>query len=159
MPIFGIAQGFQPIAGYNYGAKRIPKIIEVTKLAIISSTSIILLSIILSEFFTTLILKLFSKDPLLISSGAKVLRIMIFALPLVGFQAIGTTLFQALEKALPAIILSMSRQILILIPLVLILPKYYGIMGVWISEPIADIASAVITYFFYRNLMNKLKNM
>lgn len=159
MPVFGIAQGFQPIAGYNFGAKRFPKIIEVTKLAIISSTAIITFSIILSELFPTAILKLFSKDPLLISSGAKVLRIMIFALPVVGFQAIGTTLFQALGKALPAIILSMSRQILILIPLILILPRYYGVMGVWISNPISDIASAILTFFFYKNLIKQLKKL
>ncbi len=159
MPVFGIAQGFQPIAGYNFGAKRFPKIIEVTKLAIISSTAIITFSIILSELFPTAILKLFSKDPLLISSGAKVLRIMIFALPVVGFQAIGTTLFQALGKALPAIILSMSRQILILIPLILILPRYYGVMGVWVSNPISDTASAILTFFFYKNLIKQLKKL
>ncbi len=159
MPIFGIAQGFQPIAGYNFGAKRISKIIEVTKLAIISSTAIITFSIILSELFPTAILRLFSKDPALISSGTTVLRIMIFALPVVGFQVIGTTLFQALGKAVPAIILSMSRQILLLIPLVLILPRYFGVAGVWYSDPIADVASAIITYFFYRNLMKELKRI
>jgi len=159
MPIFGIAQGFQPIAGYNFGANRIPKIIEVTKIAVISSTVVITFSIIISEIFPEVILSLFSKDPILISSGAAVLRIMIAALPIVGFQVIGTTLFQALGKAFPAIILSMSRQILILIPLVLILPRFYGVMGIWYSDPIADIASAIITFLFFKNLMNQLQNL
>ena len=159
MPIFGIAQGYQPIAGYNFGAKRIPKIIEATKLAVLSSSIVITISIILSELFPKIILSLFSKDPVLIASGVKVLRIMIVALPVVGFQVIGSTLFQALGKAVPAIILSMSRQILILIPLILILPRLYGVMGVWVSDPIADVASAILTYFFFKNLMHQLKKM
>jgi len=157
MPIFGIAQGFQPIAGYNYGARKIDKIIDVTKIAIISTTLIISLTVLLTELFPSTILQLFSNDHRLIFAGSNALRIMVVALPLVGFQVIGSTLFQALGKAKPALILTMSRQILLLIPLILILPRYFGITGIWIAGPIADILSAIITYFFYNSLMKKLK--
>ncbi|MCK4957590.1 MAG: MATE family efflux transporter [Candidatus Cloacimonetes bacterium] len=157
MPIFGIAQGMQPILGYNYGARNYDNAGKVIKLAILHATAIGISGLIILYLFTAQIFSLFSNDSVLISKGIEAMRIVILALPFVGFQIIGATSFQALGKAVPALILSLARQVIILIPLLLIFSKVFGLNGIWASMPVADTLAALITFVFFVNLMRKLQ--
>lgn len=156
MPLFGIAQGLQPIVGFNYGAKKSIRIKQAIKLALIITTSLASIGFIISQSIPELIMKIFNDDPQLTQDGAVVLRIAVAMLPLVGLQIVGSTIFQSIGKALPALILSLSRQVLFFIPLVLILPRFIGIMGIWISFPLADLSSAIVTGIM---LKKELKNI
>ncbi len=159
MPMFGVIQGMQPIAGYNYGAKKMDRVKEVVKLSIIITTIFATFSTILGELFPEKIIALFDKDPNLISNGKIAMRYVIAMLPVVGVQIVGASLFQSLGKAMPSLILSMSRQVLFLIPLVLILPRIFnlGLTGIWVAFPIADFFSMLITVFLLKKEMRLLK--
>jgi len=137
-PIMGIAQGLQPVAGFNYGAKRFDKMKKSVVLATIASTAIAVSGTLLLTLFPGACLRLFSDDSELINQGRVALRYIILAFPLVGFQVMGATLFQATGKVAQTLILTLARQLLLLIPLVLILPRFFHIKGVWIAFPIAD---------------------
>jgi len=155
MPIFGIAQGFQPIAGFNYGAKLYKKTKKAIKYAIFGATGMSILGFLILIIFPATLMKIFTKDPNLISEGTYSLRLIVIALPVVGFQIIGATTFQAIGKALPSLLLSMSRQILFLIPLLLILPKFFHLLGIWIAFPIADSLSALITFVMLKKQLRE----
>ncbi|MDW7670413.1 MAG: MATE family efflux transporter [Bacillota bacterium] len=159
MPMFGMVQGMQPIAGYNYGAQRMDRVKEVVKIAIIGTTLFATVSTLFGELFPGIIIRLFNDDPELIKNGILALRIVIAMIPVVGVQIIGAALFQAVGKALPALVLTLSRQILFLIPLVLILPRIgdLGLLGIWISFPIADFLSTVFTSFWMRKEMKLME--
>lgn len=144
-PILGIAQGLQPIAGYNYGAKNYEKTRESVKLAMLVSTIIGVTGSFIFFVFPEKFLGIFSADLELIRHGTPALRLMIIAFPTVGFQVMGATLFQATGKAVQNFVLTLSRQILFLIPLVFILPQFFQETGIWISFPIADTFSAILT--------------
>ncbi len=152
MPIFGIYQGFQPIAGYNYGAKQHSRVKESLKLAILWASVISVVGSALLMIFPGQIMSIFggNKEELapLLEMGIPALRIIVMLMPLVGFQIVSASLFQALGKALPAMILTLSRQVIFIIPLILILPRIFGINGVWIAFPISDLLSAVITLIY-----------
>lgn len=145
MPIFGLVQGLQPIIGFNYGAKNMPRVIEAVKKGALTATALSTAAFLILMLAPETILSMFSRDPELISEGAVILRIMVIFMPFVGFQMVGGSLFQALGKAFPALVLTLSRQILILIPLLFILPRLYGLTGLWCAFPIADFASAILT--------------
>lgn len=145
MPIFGISQGVQPILGYNYGAKNYKRVLEVMKLGIYAATLISVLGFVIVQLFATQIIRLFNDNPELIATGATGLRISLVMLPIIGFQIIGANYFQAAGKAGYAIFLSMSRQVIILIPAITILPRFFGLEGVWAAMPSADIVSALLT--------------
>lgn len=159
MPMFGIVQGMQPIAGYNYGAGRMDRVKEVVKISIIGTTIFATASTIFGELFPGTIIRLFNDDPELIKNGTLALRIVIAMIPVVGVQIIGAALFQSVGKALPAMVLTLSRQILFLIPLVLILPRIgnLGLLGIWISFPIADLLSTVFTSLWMRKEMKQME--
>jgi len=159
MPIFGIAQGLQPIVGYNYGAKKPAKILKALKIGLIYSSIVSTAGLLLIQLFPHFFITIFSADEELIMIGSKALRMMTLAIPIVGFQIIGATMFQALGKALPALFLSMSREILLLIPLVILLPNFWGVTGVWAASPISDVASALLSFILLYKLVNKLKTM
>ncbi|MGM0378429.1 MAG: MATE family efflux transporter [Bacillota bacterium] len=155
MPMFGIVQGFQPIASFNYGAKKYDRVIKVIKLSIKTLIIYSTIGFIGIQLFPEFIIKLFNNDKQLISIGKDALRIITLAIPLVGIQIITGSLFQSLGRALNALIVSMSRQTLFLIPLVLILPKVnnLGLKGIFIAFPIADILSIILSgYLLYREI-------
>ena len=157
MPAIGIAQGMQPILGYSYGAGSYHRAREVIlKSALIATVFSSLLALVFFIFPKTVI-SIFTHDPALLEMGPHALRLMTFALCVIGFQMIGGTLFQAIGKALPSFILNTSRQILILIPVLYFLPKYIGIDGVWLAFPIADILSTFITVLVVIPQMKSLK--
>jgi len=156
MPIFGLSQGLQPIIGYNYGAKNYARVIKALKIAIYAATIFSATGFLFIQLFDEQIIMLFNDNPELISIGSHGMRIYLCMLPIIGFQIIGGNYFQAVGKAGYAIVLSMSRQVIILIPLVLILPGMLGLNGAWLASPIADFISATLTGVFLFREIRKL---
>lgn len=159
MPLFGITQGFQPIAGYNYGAGNSKRVKESVWVSMKVSTIIAVAAFCLLFFLPEFFMSLFSGDEQLISVGVGVLQVIILLIPLISFQIIGATYFQAIGKAFPSFILGMSRQFIFLIPLVLILPEFMGIQGVIVAFPIADLASTILTTVWLLIEMKALKHL
>jgi putative MATE family efflux protein len=148
MPLMGISQGLQPIVGYNYGAGKSERVSEVLKKAIFFSTLIAVFSFLLLMFFPGFFLNLFSPDKDLKAIGQPALRIIIMALPLFGLQIVGTMYFLAVGKAVPAMFLGLSRQVIFLIPFILLFPLFFGLKGVWISFPVADTLASLVTVLY-----------
>ncbi len=157
MPIFGMNQGLQPIIGYNYGAKKIHRVKEVLKVAIIITTLIGFCFSLFALLFTRQLLSIFTTEPDLLNIAEMALRIIISSMFLLGLQTCGTTYFQALGNSVASILLGMSRQFILLIPLVLLLPSFLGLMGVWLAFPLADILASIITLIWLINNIKKLK--
>lgn len=157
MPLMGLAHGFQPIAGYNYGAGDFERVKQTVKLSVIVSTVAAAFFFIIVMAFPKPLLSIFTKDLLLISEGISVLRTVSLAVPLIGLQIIGATYFLALGKAIPSLFLGMSRQILFLIPLVLLFPLLWGLTGIWIAFPVADLLSTLVTVVWFSLDMRKLE--
>ncbi len=143
-PAIGLAQGLQPVLGFNYGAERLDKARRSVHLAAGSATATTLLVSLLMLAFPTAILSVFSRDQELLALGTPALRIIVAAFPLAGIQMVGTTLFQAIGRAKPALLLGMARQVLFLLPVVLVLPAWMGLDGIWIAFPVADILGATL---------------
>lgn len=147
MPMFGVIQGMQPIVGYNYGARNFGRVKEAVKLAIMTTTVFALVSTLFGELFPHIIIGMFDKDPELIKNGVYALRIVISMVPIIGVQIVGAALFQSLGKAIPSLFLTLSRQVLFFIPLVILLPRIYGLglLGIWLTFPLADLLSTIFT--------------
>jgi putative MATE family efflux protein len=156
MPMVGIAQGAQPILGFNFGAQQYNRVKKSLRLAIKSATLVALVGFAVFLLFPGPILRIFSTDEELIAMGTTATRWLVLGLPLVGYQHIGTSLFQAVGKAKPAIFLALSRQVLFLIPMVLILSHLLGLQGVWLSFPAADLTSFAVTYVMVTYEMRSL---
>lgn len=160
MPIFGINQGVQPILGYNYGAKQYGRVKHALRLAIMAGICIASIGFIAVEFFPHLLFRAFAKDaPELIKLGSYGIRIDLMFLPIIGYQIVASNYFQAIGKAKISIFLSFLRQVIILIPIILILPKFLGLNGLWLSQPIADIIAAFLTTFFLFRDMKELRHL
>jgi putative MATE family efflux protein len=163
MPIFGINQGSQPIIGFNYGAQAFDRVKKALTLAIIAATSLSTLGFILTQTWTTGLINLFNDDPELVAVASKGMKLFLMMLPIIGFQIVSANYFQAVGKAPKAMFLSLLRQVLVLMPLLIILPKVMGLTGVWIAGPIADFTASVVTasFLFYelRHLEDSHKNM
>ncbi|MDD3169192.1 MAG: MATE family efflux transporter, partial [Eubacteriales bacterium] len=144
MPIFGINQGAQPIIGYNYGAKKYDRVKKTLTLASIAATLICVFGFGISELFSHQIIGLFNKDKELIEIGTRGIRIFMIMIPIVGIQIVITNYFQAVGKASKAILLSLTRQVIFLIPLVLILPRFFPLDGIWMAGPVADFSSSLL---------------
>lgn len=157
MPAMGIVQGTQPIIGYNFGAKKYNRVKETLKVAIISSTSIILIMYFIIMFSPEIFIKLFTSDTKLIDITINIVRIMFILMPFIGFQFIVGGFFQSIEKAKSALIVSLLRQFIFLLPLLLILPLILGLNGVWWSYPISDFLSLIVTIIIFKNEYKKLE--
>ncbi len=145
MIVMGINQGMQPIAGYNYGARKHDRVSEVLRISIIWASVITTLFFIITELFPKQLTEIFTDDQTLIDHTIKGLRISFVAFPIIGFQMVASTFFQSIGKAKKAIFLSLSRQVICLLPLLLILPPLIKIDGVWWSLPISDLLASLIT--------------
>lgn len=146
MPIIGVSQGAQPIIGFNYGAGQFERVKATLKKAIIASTCIAVVGYLVIHFWPEQIIGLFSdNDKALTELATHVILIFFTMFPLIGFQIICSSYFQAVGKPLQSSVLSLSRQVLLYIPLLLVLPHFWGIEGVWRAAPIADILSVLIT--------------
>jgi putative MATE family efflux protein len=154
MPIFGINQGAQPIIGYNYGAKKYHRVRKTLKLAIIAATTISCIGFIVTRLFPEQLVSLFNReDKNLIDFGSMAISIFMAFLPIIGFQIVSSNYFQAIGKPKHSAFLSLSRQILVLIPALLILPRFFGLRGVLMAGPTADLISSIITgIFIFREL-------
>jgi putative MATE family efflux protein len=158
-PVLGVTQGFLPIAGYNYGAGHWERVRESINTAILYSFLLGLLVFTGIMFFSENIVRVFTDNPSVIRDTPSAMRWVFAATPIIALQLIGSAYFQAIGKAVPALLLTLSRQGFIFIPLVLILPMYYGEIGVWISFPIADVLSTIVTaYFLNREIRLRLKS-
>lgn len=155
MVVLGICQGMQPIAGFNFGAQQPGRVTEVLKKAIILATVTMTLSFILCEFFPQYPVMLFTSDPQLAELAITGMRIIVIMSPIVGFQIVVGNFFQSIGMAKKSIFLSVSRQLVFLVPFLLIFPELWGTNGVWISittaDGIATITSALMLWHFYRN--------
>lgn len=148
MVTFGISQGTQPIIGYNYGAGNYARVKKTFKLATAFNVSLGLIGSLLAVFMPTLLAKIFTQDPHLIQVSSTAISVEIMAMWAVGFQITSVQFFQSIGKAWRAMILSFSRQALFLIPLLLVLPHFYGVVGVWAASPVADVLSATLSIVF-----------
>ncbi len=158
MPSFGVNQGAQPIIGYNYGAENIHRVKKTLLYSIIVNTCISFLGWLAIELFSTQIIKVFNKDDLeLIHIASNGLRIYLFAILIVGAQSACINYFQSVRKALLSMILSLLRQVVILIPLVMILPNFFDLNGIWYAGPISDIGSSIVCAILIIIEVRKLK--
>ena len=149
MSIVAINMASQPIIGFNFGAKSPARVKETLRIAIIAATVISIAAFGIIQTIPDSIIKLFeSKNDQLLELGRHGLRIAILALPLVGFQVVTGNFFQSVGKAKIAMLLTLLRQVVFLIPFLLIFPSFYGLTGIWMSLPIADTISAMIVFFF-----------
>lgn len=157
-PVLGVTQGFLPIAGYNYGAQNWSRVRKSINTAILYASALGILVFAGIMIFSEEIVGIFTTNPLIIAETPNAMRWVFAATPIIALQLIGSAYFQAIGKAIPALLLTLSRQGFFFIPLVLILPKYFGELGVWISFPLADILSTIVTaYFLNREIKTKLK--
>ncbi|MGC1204406.1 MAG: MATE family efflux transporter [Flavobacteriaceae bacterium] len=156
-PVFGITQGFIPIAGYNYGAEKYKRVKEVIFTAIKYATILATLVFLCLMVFPEVITKWFTTDTDVINVTPNNMRLAFSAIPVLAIQLIGAAYFQAIGKALPALLLTLTRQALFFIPLMYILSMFYGELGVWIAFPISDILATIVTaYFLQREVKLKL---
>lgn len=156
MICIGFNQGMQPIAGYNYGARKYSRVTEVFKITSICATAVTGICFLISIFAPSAAVRIFTSDPELMEISAKGLRIMNMAFVLAGMQMISTNLFQCLGMVSKSILLSLSRQILILIPLLYLLPMKFESTGVWMSFPISDTLAFILTSILLGRLFKKL---
>jgi putative MATE family efflux protein len=149
MPIFGINQGSQPIIGYNYGAKKYDRVKKTITLAIGAATVVVLAGFMLTQLLPSVLIKLFNpSDTKLIEMGRHGIRIFFIMLPVVGFQVVSSNYFLAVGKAKQAMFLTLTRQLIFLIPAILILPRFFGLDGIWMASPLSDFLAALVTGLF-----------
>lgn len=160
MPIVGLSQGAQPIIGYNYGAKQYHRVKETLKKAVIAATCIAIAGFLATRIWPMQIVGLFSKGDISLTKLTAHAMLTYFAMyPVVGLQIICANYFQAVGKATESAVLSLSRQVLIFIPLLLILPHFWGIDGVWRTAPIADGLSVLLTATLIYLEMKKINHL
>lgn len=158
MPLLGLSQGFTPVAGFSLGARSFARLRESIKVSATIATYFSLVGFALIFIFARQIATAFSTDTQLIDIATYAMRILVFGFPILGIQVIGASLFQAMGKIWPSLFLSLSRQVIFLIPLLLILPNFFGLDGIWISFPIADLLSVGITLYMTSKVMAKYPN-
>lgn len=144
MIVMGLNQGMQPIAGYNFGAKQYERVTKTLKLTIIYATGVTTFGFIIGMLFSDTVVGIFTSDAELIELSAKGLRIVVMFFPIIGFQMVTANFFQSIGMASKAIFLSLTRQMVVLLPCLLILPRFLGAAGVWYSMPISDLLASLI---------------
>lgn len=157
MFVIGLNQGMQPIAGYNYGAQQYDRMMRVVKLSIITAVCIMLTGWSLAMFAPYHCARMFTTDPELIKGSIKAIHIIMMMFPLIGSQMVITNFFQCIGKVKISIFLSLSRQLLFLLPLLAILPNFYGINGVWASMPTSDFIAVVVAVMIMLVFLRRFK--
>lgn len=157
MFVMGINQGMQPIAGYNYGAQKLDRMMQVVKLSIIAATAIMILGWFLAMLAPRQCVSLFTTDQHLIDTTVHGMRRMMLMLPIVGYQMVITNFFQCIGKVKISIFLSLSRQLLFLLPALALLPIWFGLDGVWLAQPVSDFIASVVTAWIMIVYMHKFK--
>lgn len=144
MFVFGVNQGMQPIAGYNYGSQQLDRLMRVLKLSIIVATCIMTFGWLIAMFLPHFCARMFTSDSELIRLSVRGIRLNMLFFPMIGFQMVVTNFFQCIGKVKISIFLSLSRQLLFLLPLLATLPRFFGVDGVWYSLPASDVIAAVV---------------
>ncbi|MDR0940988.1 MAG: MATE family efflux transporter [Bacteroidales bacterium] len=157
MIVMGFNQGMQPIVGYNYGAHQNERVIQVLKIVILWATGVMTLGFAVVQLFPHAVAAIFTTDEVLTDFAVTGLRCVFMFFPLIGFQMVTSTFFQSIEKPKQAIFMSLTRQVIFLIPLLLILPHFWGIKGVWLSMPISDFLSVIVAIILLTKQLRKFK--
>ncbi len=157
MPIFGLNQGSQPIIGYNYGAKKYDRVLKTYRYTTLTAISFLTVGFVIVQLFPELLLMVFNSDEELMAISVNGLRIYLFMLPLVALSVTGSTFFQSIGQAKTAMLLSLLRQLILLIPLIIILPQFIQLNGVWLAQPISDLLAGLITLIFLMKEFKRLK--
>ncbi|AFQ43907.1 MATE family efflux transporter [Desulfosporosinus meridiei] len=161
MSAMGVTQGAAPIIGFNYGAKHFDRVKQILKLELLAVSSIFTITFIVVQAFPVMLSSIFTNEPDLISKASSGMRLFLLMLPLLSAQIVGANYFQAIGEAKKASFLGLSRQVLFLIPLLLILPNFLGLNGVWGAGALSDLISSLIAIMALRsafNHLNKLEN-
>ncbi len=155
LPVIGFSQGLLPVIGYNYGAKQPDRIREAVIKGFVISTAFITVLALIIYISPATFLKFFTSDQELLAMGTYAMRIMMVMMPLIGIQIVSTVFFQAVGKAAPSLFLSLLREVMLFIPLLLILTNLTGLIGVWIARPVSDLLAFIITFVM---INRELKN-
>lgn len=158
MVVIGICQGMQPILGYNYGSGRHDRLFGTLRLAAICAVTITTIGSLIGAFNPRIIASMFMQDQEQIECAVNCLRITTIGFWMVGFQIVGTNFFQSLGMAGKAVFLSLTRQIIFMIPMLLILPPKFGLNGVWSCYPVCDVAATIVTTCLLIWQVRKIKN-
>ena len=154
MPLFGVVQAMQPILGYNYGARDFARVKESIRVSTILVSAAATAGTLFIVLFPDLLAGIFTSDAALIEQGAVALRVASIFIPIVGVQIVASVVYQSLGKAGPALFLALFRQVILTIPLVLVLPRFFGLMGIWLVYPSADMIAVVVSVWM---LLRELK--
>ena len=157
MIVMGLNQGMQPIAGYNFGAREFQRVDRVLKLTIFCATAIMTLGFLIAELFPRQLVMIFTTDEELIQHSISGMRIVFMMFPIIGFQMVTSNFFQSVGMAGKAIFLSLTRQLLFLLPCLLILPHFFQTNGIWMSMPVADALSSIVSFFMLYSQIKKFK--
>ncbi len=157
IPIMSVGQGLQPILGFSYGAGRSDRALAAIKIAVTFATIFAVIAFMVVFFLPTSLISIFTQDSELLSAGSYAVRRIFFVAYLLGFQMVGSVVFQALGKVVPTFLTATSRQMLFLLPLVFILPRFLQLDGVWLSFPIADVLSFILTLVLFTREIRKIK--
>lgn len=159
MIVMGLNQGMQPIVGYNFGARKFDRVTTTLKYVVCCAVSVTTLGFIICELFPRPITMLFTSDEGLIDIASHGLRIVLLMFPFVGFQMVTSNFFQSIGMAPKAIFLSLTRQLIFLVPFLLIMPEFYGSNGVWMSMPMADTAATTLAAILLYKQFQKFRRM
>lgn len=157
MIVMGFNQGMQPIAGYNFGARQTDRVIKILKYTILCGTTVTVIGFLVCQFFPRVIIRLFTTDESLIALAERGMHIIMLLFPVIGFQMVSTSFFQSIGMAWKAIFLSLTRQLIFLVPCLFLLPRYWGPDGVWGSFPIADALATITTALMLMWQLKKFK--
>lgn len=157
MFVMGLNQGMQPIAGYNYGAQRMDRLLRVLNLSIIAATVIMTIGWVIGMFAPKFVAEMFTTDKTLINYSIDAIRYNLLVFPIIGFQMVTTNFFQCIGKVKISIFMSLSRQLLLLLPLLAIFPLFWNLTGVWVALPTSDLLSAVIAFTVMTIYIKKIK--
>lgn len=160
MSVIAINMASQPIIGFNFGAKIVGRVKKTLQIAIVSSTIVSSLAWVITQFFPEYIVMLFNDDdPELLNITLKAIKLVTITFPIIGFQIVAGNYFQAVGNAKIATFLTLLRQVLVLIPMMILLPRFYDLDGIWLSFPVSDIASALVVTVFLIREWRKLTAM
>lgn len=164
MVVLGICQGMQPIAGYNYGAQLFDRVNKVLRYCILYATIVMCISFVICEFFPHVPIGLFTDDSVLTDLSTEGMRLIQLMAPFIGFQIVTGNFFQSIGMAKKSIFLSLSRQLLLLIPFLLVFPGWWGTKGVWLSITVSDglsilIAGGMLWYFYHQGGLKSAKTL
>ncbi|MDP4282336.1 MAG: MATE family efflux transporter [Bacteroidota bacterium] len=157
MVVIGFTQGMQPITGYNFGAHQIPRVIRAYKLTVIAATIVTTSGFLIAEIFPKLISSAFTTNHEMIDLTTNGMRLNLIVFPVIGFQVVTSNFFQSIGKAKLSIFLSLTRQVLFLIPALLVFPHFWGLNGAWLSGPFADLTSSATTFIVLSWMIRRLR--